>query len=220
MAMVKHYFKIALRTLGKQKALSFINIIGLSIGFACFGLFLLYSVNEFSFDRFHSNADNIYRVYRWSEGLRGEEPSGDVYMPSPLGPALKADLPDVVDFVRLREPWGQSFIKIDGDTREAGVTYADPAFFSVFSFPLLYGNAQNALKDLQGIVVTRAKAEQLFGTDNVLGRTIEIRVDDEYLPFTVTGVAENIPANSSIQFEMVGNFNFMETTSSAKRGYY
>jgi putative ABC transport system permease protein len=61
--MIKHYFKIALRNLGRQKILSFINISGLSIGLACFSLFLLYAVNEFSFDRFHKNADNVYRVY-------------------------------------------------------------------------------------------------------------------------------------------------------------
>ena len=109
--MIKHYFKIALRSLGRQKVLSFINIIGLSLGLACFALFLLYAVNEFNFDRFHKNADNIYRMYRWSEGLKGEEAQGDVYMPSPLGPALKTDLPEVTDYVRLRDAWGRKFCK-------------------------------------------------------------------------------------------------------------
>src|SRR4026209_2613072 len=112
--MIKHYFKIALRNLGRQKVLSFINISGLSIGLACFALFLLYSVNEFSFDRFHKNADNIYRVYRWTEAMNGEDPEGDTYTPSPLGPAMKADLPDVKEYVHLRESWGESFIKVDG----------------------------------------------------------------------------------------------------------
>ena len=68
--------------------LSLINILGLSVGLACFSLFLLYSVNEFNFDRFHKNADNVYRVYRWSDAMEGREAGGDVYMPSPLGPAL------------------------------------------------------------------------------------------------------------------------------------
>ena len=82
--MIKHYFKIALRNLGRQKILSFINISGLSIGLACFSLFLLYAVNEFNFDRFNKNADDIYRVYRWSEAMNGQDAIGDVYMPSPL----------------------------------------------------------------------------------------------------------------------------------------
>jgi len=215
--MLKHYFKIALRNLGRQKILSFINISGLSIGLACFSLFLLYSVNEFSFDRFHKNANNVYRVYRWTEAMNGQEASGDVYMPSPLGAAMKTDLPDVREYVRLSEGWGESFIKVDGVVRRMNVSYADPSVFSVFTFPLKYGTTQ-ALKELQNIVVTKQTAKELFGTDNVVGRTIEIKIDDAFVPFNVSAVAEDIPANSSIQFDLLGNFNYLETTSGAKRG--
>ncbi len=216
--MLKHYFKIALRNLGQHKILSVINISGLSIGLACFSLFLLYAVNEFSFDRFHKNEANIFRLYRWSDGINGQEASGDVYMPSPLGPALKADLPDVMDFVRIRDGWGESFIKVDGVVRRMAVTYADPSFFSVFTFPLKFGTKQGALKELQNIVVTTRKARELFGTENVVGRTIEIKIEDTFIPFTVSAVAEDIPSNSSIHFDLLGNFNYMETTNSGKRG--
>ena len=216
--MLKHYFKIAVRNLGRQKILSFINISGLSIGLACFSLFLLYAVNEFSFDRFHKNSNNIYRVYRWTNALDGREAEGDVYMPSPLGPAMKDDLPDVANYVRLRDGWGESFIKVDGAVRRMNVSYADPSLFAIFSFPLKYGTAQGALKELQNLVITRSKAKELFGTDNVVGRTIEIKIEETFVPFTVAAVAENIPANSSIQFDLLGNFNYMETTRSGKRG--
>jgi len=216
--MLKHYFKIAVRNLGRQKILSFINVSGLSIGLACFSLFLLYAVNEFSFDRFNSNANNIYRVYRWTDAMEGREPEGDVYMPSPLGQAMKTDLPDVVNYVRLRDGWGESFIKVDGTVRRMNMSYADPSLFTIFSFPLKYGTAQGALKELQNLVITRSKAKELFGTDNVVGRTIEIKTEESFVPFTVTAVAENIPANSSIQFDLLGNFNYMETTRSGKRG--
>src|SRR3982751_2385887 len=111
--MIRHYCKIALRSLSRQKALSFINISGLSIGLACFILFLLFAVNEFNFDRFHKNASNIYRVYRWTEAFQGRDPEGDVYLPSPLGPAMKQDLPEVVNYTRLRDGWGHNFVKID-----------------------------------------------------------------------------------------------------------
>src|ERR1700704_3213599 len=104
--MIKHYFKIALRNLRSQKVLSFINIIGLSLGLACFSLFLLYAVNEFNFDRFHKNADNIYRVYRHTIAMNGQAPEGDPYMPSPVGPSMKQDLPDIADYVRLQIGWG------------------------------------------------------------------------------------------------------------------
>ena len=216
--MIKHYFKIALRNLGRQKILSFINISGLSIGLACFSLFLLYAVNEFSFDRFHSKADNIYRVYRWSDAMNGEEASGDVYMPSPLGPAMKADLPDVADYVRLQEGWGESFVKVDGKVLRKEVSYADPSIFSVFTFPLKYGTPHGALKELQNIVVTRSQAKELFGFDNVVGRSVEIKVGDEFVPFTVSAVAEDIPANSSIRFQILGSFLYWETSKYGKRG--
>jgi putative ABC transport system permease protein len=216
--MIKHYFKIALRNLGRQKMLSLINILGLSAGLACFSLFLLYSVNEFNFDRFHKNADNIYRVYRWSDAMGGEEASGDVYMPSPLGPALKENFPDVVNYVRFREGWGESFIKANGKVLRMKASYADPSVFSVFTFPLKYGTAEGALNNLQDIVITKEKAKQLFGTDNVVGRTIEIKMDENFVPFNINAVTENIPANSSIQFELLGNFSYMESTSSGKRG--
>ncbi|HET9823850.1 MAG TPA: ABC transporter permease [Chitinophagaceae bacterium] len=216
--MIKHYFKIAVRNLGRQKVLSVINVSGLSIGLACFSLFLLYSINEFSFDRFHKSAKNIYRVYRWSEAMNGQEANGDVYMPSPLGPAMKADLPGVKDYVRLYDGWKESFVKVNGNVNSMRVSYSDPSIFSVFTFPLVYGEAQNALKDLHNVVITRSKAKNLFGTDNAVGRTIEIKIDEAFVPFTVSAIAEDIPANSSIQFESLCNFDYLETTNSARRG--
>jgi len=215
--MIKHYFKIAIRNLFKQKALSFINVFGLSVGLACFILFLLFAVNEFSFDRFHKNADNIYRVYRWTIAMNGRQPEGDPYLPAPLGPAMKQDLPEVKNFVRLRLGWGKSFVRVDNKVSRETVTSADPQLFSVFSFPLKYGNPETALKEFQNIVLTKEKAKQLFGTENVVGRTLEIKVDDAFVPFTVSAVAEDIPANSSIQFDLLGSFEYMLTTKSGER---
>src|SRR4029078_13430395 len=215
--MIRHYFKIALRNLGRQKVLSFINISGLSIGLACFSLFLLFAVNEFNFDRFHKNADNIYRVYRWTIAMNGQQPEGDPYLPSPLGPAMKQDLPEVKNFVRIQIGWGKRFVKADDKVTRETVSAADPQIFSVFSFPLKYGNPETALKELQNIVLTKQKAKQLFGTDNVVGRTIEIKVDDVFVPFTVSAVAEDIPANSSIRFDLLGSFEYLLTTTSGKR---
>lgn len=216
--MIKHYFKIALRNLGRQKILSFINISGLSIGLACFSLFLLYAVNELNYDRFHAKANNIYRVYRHIVAMNGEDPSSDPSLPSPLGQAMKNDLADVKNFVRFRDGWGESFIKVDGEVRRMAVSYADNSFFSMFTFPLKYGTPENALKGLQNVVITREKAVELFGTDNVMNRVIEIKIDETFVPFVVSAIAENIPPNSSISFDLLGSFDFMETTNSGKRG--
>jgi len=212
--MFKNYFKIALRNLTNQKGLAFINIFGLSVGIACFGLFMLYSVNEFGFDRFHKNGDDIYRVYQWSEA-KGEEPaSGKAYHPMPLGPAMKQELPGVKDYVRLREARGESFIKANNQVNREEVSFADPLFFSVFSFKLKSGDPAKALEDFYSVVLTEETAKKIFGKIDPVGKTIEIETEDKFVPFTVTAIAENPPSNSSIQFKILGNFNYLATTPS------
>jgi putative ABC transport system permease protein len=215
--MIKHYIKIALRNLGRQKGLAFINILGLSLGLACFTLFLLYAVNEFNYDRFHKNGDNIYRVYRWTEAMQGDPAAGDVYMPMPLGPALKQDLPDVENFVRFQESWGENYVRAENSISSNRISFADPQVFSVFSFKLKYGNPQSALQDLHSIVLTEEKAKQLFGNQNAVGKPIEIKFGDEFETFVVSAIAENIASNSSITFDMLGNYEYLATTENGKR---
>ncbi|HYJ38039.1 MAG TPA: ABC transporter permease, partial [Chitinophagaceae bacterium] len=216
-AMLKQYFKIAIRNLVKQKGLALINILGLSIGIACFSLFILYALNEFNFDRFHQKADNIFRVYRWTEAMGDEEAGGDVYMPMPLGPAMKKDLPDIVDYVRMREDWGKSFIKADGQITRLGITFADPNFFEMFNFTLLHGEPTSILKDPRSLVLTEQTAQQLFGRKDPMGKIVEIKLEDKFEPFTITGIVKNIPANSSIVFEAMGNFHFLSNTKQGQR---
>jgi len=204
--MIRHYIKIAIRNLARQKALALINTLGLSIGLACFCLFLLYTVNEFSFDRFHANASRIYRVYDWwaYTDREGSEPSSA----TPLGPAMKQDLSDVADFVRINSS-DKKLIRVGNRIQRIDVSFADPQLFSVFTFPLIEGNATTALESPNHIVLTREKAIQLFGRTDVVGKTVEIRTGDQFEPFEVGAVAENIPVNSSIRFDILGNFNYV-----------
>ncbi len=216
--MLRHYFKVALRNMKKQKVPAFINIIGLSLGIACFTLFLLYTLNEFSFDKFNKNAANIYRVYLQVQGQRGEDMHYSTYHPMPLASALKRDVPGVENTVRIQDAWGQSFIKLsDNNIMRQKVSYADPSLFSIFSFKFIYGNAQTALQSMQNIVLTEKKAKELFGTTNVLGRTIEIKTDNTFQPFTISAVTENVPPNSSINYDLLCSFQFLETTENGKQ---
>ncbi len=215
--MIKHYFLIAFRNLRRQKVLATINILGLSIGLACFMLFLLYSVNEFNFDRFHKNADNIYRVYRWTEAMEGDEASGDVYLPMPLGPALKQDLPDVEDYVRMQEGWSDTYVRTGNKVSSLPVSFADPGMFSVFSFPLKYGEPKTALEGIQSLVLSEETAIQLFGNRNPIGEKVEIKLFDEFAPFVVSAVAKHIPSNSSLSFQVLGNYEYLPTTRNGKR---
>ncbi|MEP6951142.1 MAG: ABC transporter permease [Ginsengibacter sp.] len=214
--MLIHYIKIAFRNLSTQKIPAFINVIGLSIGLACFSLFLLYAVNEFSFDRFHKNADNIYRVYEWTEGIPGMGTRGDAGLYMPLGPAMKRDFPDVENYVRYQKSWDEKFIKANTTSAPVRIAFADQAFFTVFSFKLLFGNPVSALKDLHNVVITKDKALQLFGETNVVGKVLQIKADKKFEPFTISAVAENIPVNSTIQFDVLLSFDYLQTTSFGK----
>jgi putative ABC transport system permease protein len=215
--MIKHYFKIAWRNLGRQKVLSIINVLGLSLGLACFSLFLLYAVNEFSFDRFHKNADNLYRVYFHADPFNGNGEQGSSYLPIPLGPAMKQDFPEVENFVRVQSAGIESFVKADNKVTRVRVSCADPQFLSVFSFKLLYGN-NDALKNPRNIILTKEKAQQLFGETNVIGKTVEIKTEEEFVPFIVSAVADDIPSNSTIRFDIMGSFEYYLSTKGGKRG--
>jgi len=215
--MLSNHIKLAIRTLLRQKGISAINMLGLSIGLACFSLFLLYAVNELGYDRFHTDADRIFRVYRWIESKDGRETEGDPYMPMPLGQALKDDLPEIEEFVRWRDAWGENFVRVNHAVSRMGIQLADPQVFEVFDFPLKYGNAKTALTNLNDVVLTEKVALQLFGEPNPVGRTLEIKVDDAFEPFTVTAVAEDLPANSSLRFGILGNFQKLPTTRHGAR---
>ncbi|HSU27956.1 MAG TPA: ABC transporter permease [Chitinophagaceae bacterium] len=215
--MIKHYFKIALRNLRQRKGLAFINILGLSVGLACFSLFLLYAVNEFSFDRFHKNAKNIFRVYRWTEPMQGDPAQGDIYLPMPLAPAMKSELPDVENYTRFYEAWNASFVKVGEKTDRIPISFADPQVFTMFSLPLVSGTAATALKDLHSIVITEKTAKKLFGNENGMGQTIMIKRGEDLEPFIVSGIAKTIPSNSTIQFEALGSFEYLASTNEGKR---
>lgn len=208
--MLKSYFKIALRNLQKQKAIAFINVFGLSAGIACFSLLLLFAFNEFSFDKFHKNAGEIYRPYVYDKSPDGKSPLAytDWWASAPMGQAMKRSIPDVSDFARVQLPWGENLVRTNKYVYRASMSYADPSLFSIFTFPLKYGNAATALHDMNDIVLTEAKAKEIFGSDDVVGKTVDIQIGTTFQPFKISAVAKNMPANSTIRFEMLGNFSF------------
>jgi len=212
--MLKHYVRIAIRNLARLKVLTFINVFGLSVGLACCSLFLLYAVNEFSYDRWHRHADRTFRVNQvWTRDDSTQAGMAGLYMP--LGPAMKKDFPDVEDYLRISTN-GDRIIRINNQLTRLPVSFADPQFFSFFTFPLLTGRDPNVLRDPHSVVLTRDRAIQLFGSLNIIGRQVEIRTDTSFQLFTVSGVAENPPANSSIRFDILGSFEYLLTTGDRK----
>ncbi|MBN9383665.1 MAG: ABC transporter permease [Chitinophagaceae bacterium] len=204
--MIKHYLRLAIRHLAKQKLLTVINIVGLSLGLACCILFMLYAVHELNYDRWHANADRLYRVNEVF--MRDDVEQGMAGLYVPLGPAMKKEFPDVEDYVRIA-PSGEQVVRVERQVTRIPVGYADAQLFGMFSFPLLSGDPATALKDPHSMVLTRDRAIQLFGSLDVVGRSIEVKKDSSYEVFTVTGVMENIPDNSSLHFDLLGSYEHL-----------
>jgi len=208
--MLRHYLRIAVRNLAKQKTLTFINISGLSLGLACFSLILLFAVSEFSYDKFNQKAAQTYRMEVRYTRDDGQE-QGSAGLNVGLGPAMKKEFPGVEEAVRLSVSQTY-YMKGNNGLAHLSMCFADPGFFSVFSYPLLAGNPRQALTDPYAVIVTRSKALQLFGTTDAVGKTLPIKTDSGFHLFAVSAVAEDMPLNASIHFDCLGSYKYFEQT--------
>ena len=199
--MFKNYLKTALRNIRRHKGYSFINIAGLAVGMACCILILIYIVYELSFDRFHENAKNIYRVA--TKGRVAGTTIEVATTPAPMGPALIEDFPEVLNAVRFGQQGNTMFSTGDKRFFESGLLYTDNSLLDIFSFRLIQGESAEALKAPYTMVITPEIAGKYFGGEDPVGKILRMNnVED----FTVTGVIEKPPANSHIQFDMLASF--------------
>jgi putative ABC transport system permease protein len=201
-AMFKSYFLMAFRNLKKHRAYTLINVFGLALGLSATILILLYLQFEISYDRFHENADSIYRVSirHLREGRLERE--SHVYTP-PIGPDMKKDFPEVEDFVRMTT-LRTAYLTVDNKAfRVDRIRYASPSLFEIFCFKLKAGDSLSALVNPFSIVLSEQTAERIFGARDPIGETIQIGHEDLY---RVTGIVENPLSNSSIQFNALISF--------------
>lgn len=200
--MIKNYFKIALRNLFKHKVYSFINIFGLAVGIACCLLIGLYVQNEWSYDTFHSKSDRIYRA--WTEEMMQD---GRVLLntstPIPLRDALEEYIPEIEKstYIFRFNNLVQTVATPDQQNERVLVVHKD--FFEIFDFELISGNRETMFQNPSSVVLSRETAERLFGSDNPLQQTLSIRIDDDFQSFTVTGILENAPTNSSLEYSIL-----------------
>ncbi|MBA4850867.1 ABC transporter permease [Emticicia sp. BO119] len=199
--MLKNYLKIALRNLFRNKVYSFINIAGLSIGLAAAMLIMLYTKDEVSYDRFHANNPNIYRVTTEWINPDGSIKQADGTTGYFQGPKFKAGVPEIQSYVRLRSDFRN--IRQGTEIKGYSVLETDANFFSVFTFQLISGNPAKALEKPQSIVVSDEMALKLFKDTDVLGKTIDFVEEDKLVPYLITGVAKKAPQNSSIKFDFL-----------------
>jgi len=179
-----------------DKLYSFINIIGLSVGIAGFLLIGLHIRNEMSYDRFHKNYDNICRVYSIDDRPSGRVTSAAT--PHALPKALANDYPNLVNVVSIL--WAQEIgVRVEDRIFQEKVLAASSNFFTTFNFPFVLGSAAKLSENIQSVIITKRLASKLFGQNSPLGKTITIH---DQLEFIVAGVIENVPSNSSFQFDV------------------
>jgi len=200
--MLKYNLFTAFRFIRRNLAFSMINILGLSLGIALVTISLLWIQFEFSFDKFNENADRIFRVVM--EYNTGNSVDNFANTPSPLGEAMKNDIPEVMDYVRFG--WmGRIVISCENRQFWETVDLADPSIFNVFSFKLLSGDPKTVLKNTNSIVISETKARKYFGNKNPVGQILLLNA--EKTPFTITGVMKDIPANSQNRFDFLSSFS-------------
>ena len=198
--MFRNYLKIALRNLIRHKGFSFLNITGLSIGMVCTILILFWVQHELSFDRYHENGKKIYRIL---QHIQYAEVVTWAINQGPLGPALKAEIPEIEEqarfcFDRWRMKYNDNvFVELGG--------YADPSLFKMFTIPFIKGDPETALSDPRSVVLTDDLAGKIFGDEDPIGKIIHVGSDYD---FNVTGVLEKIPDNSHFRFKFLANMDF------------
>jgi putative ABC transport system permease protein len=189
---------LAVKNLRKQKLFSFVNILGLTVGITCCLMIFLFIMNELSFDNFHKNGKNIYRVYRVStgEGETHEVP----YLSPAFATALKNDYPDAIQKT-VRVMVDNDLISYNNISfNEKKIYLTDGNFFNFFDFKLLKGDASTVLKDPNSIVLTKTTAKKYFGNEDPIGKVLEFNKEKQ---LKVTGVAADVPSNSHLQFDMI-----------------
>ncbi len=206
--MLKNYLKTAFRNLVKNKTFSFINIAGLSIGMAACMLILQYVSFQLSYDQFNKNNPDIYRVYndRYQNGKLIQH--GTITY-SAIGPVMKEDFPEVINYTRIN-PQGKAIITLnDKKIGEQNTIAADNSFLTVFSYPLVTGDPATALKDPHTVVLTQTAARKIFDVQNndfasLTGKVIVIGTDS--MPYKITGILKDVPANSHLSFDILTSY--------------
>ncbi|MDB5000910.1 MAG: hypothetical protein JWR76_1987 [Mucilaginibacter sp.] len=204
--MFKNYLKIALRNLKNQKLYSLINISGLAVGLAVCMMIMLYVTHEMTYDRFHKNGDRIYKLQA-SLKIGGNTINMD-YMSYSSGPIVKQSQPAVENYVRTLGYFKPVIVNNpltpSSKFSEKNILFADSNFFSFFSFKLLSGKANDVLNKPFSVVISQNMAKKYFGDTDPVGKNITLRTDSTYT-YQITGVAENNPSNSSINYNFIAS---------------
>lgn len=211
--MLSNYLKVAMRFLIRNKVFSFLNIIGLTLGIVGFFLIMQYVSYELSFDSFHENSENIYRV-KSNYFLDGKLQGAFATSVPAVGPAMKDNFPAVQEYAIALPASGIISYK-ERSFRERKIQIVTPSFLTMFTFPLIDGNPETSLEEPNTCVVTETTARRYFGSDNPVGQTITWNNNTD---LTVTGVMKDVPVNSHIKFSLLLSFKTIPERRRARFG--
>lgn len=199
-SMLKNYVKIAVRNFMKYKFYTFVNVFGLTVGLSIVFLIGLFVNDELNFDKFHDNADNLYRVVE-NQYYAGQPVFPVAVTPIALGPSLLQEYPEVERFTRVSNE-DFLFELGDGKILERGGIQVDEHFFEMFSFPIVKGSVVSFKEKLNTLILTEHLAEKYFPKEDPTGRTIKLDGEE----FIVSAVIQDVPKNSHLDFNYIMNF--------------
>ena len=212
--MFKNYIVVAIRNLFRNKLFSVINILGLAIGMAATMLITEYIIHELSYDNFHEQGDQIYRVVIQQE--KGGNIDYSSIITSAVGVSIVQDFPEAVSMVRFSNPHDAYFSFNDKNYYESDITYADSTLFDILSFELLAGDPNSCLAEPRSVVLTEKVAKKIFADADPIGEIIGYN-GEEHLK--VTGVIADPPPNSTIQFDAIISFSTLYQMDNAYLGW-
>ena len=211
--MFKNYLKIGFRHLWQNRLYSIINIAGLTVGITCMLLAVLYWKDERSFDNFHKNNPNLFRVTTTLVETKDAKAitlggSGQVQ-----GPAFKDEVPELVSYVRILGGDIYSDVVSENKLLRLKPLFVDADFFDVFTFHLLRGNPKTVLSEINSVVISESTARKYFNSIDVVGKPLRMDADPSFdklgKSLIISGVVEDPPSNSSLQFDCLFTFSFM-----------
>ena len=204
--MIRNYIKSFIRLLTRHKAYSINNILGLSIGMAAAVLIYLWILDEVSFDRHHENYDDIYRIVSTWDNADGEFHISATA--PPLAPKFEESFPEIIETARFF-PTISKMLLSHGEKKfyEKKIAFADEEFFSIFTYPFVYGSGNDPFPDIHSAVISEEIARKYFGDENPVGKSISL--EDETI-LTISGVIENVPVNAHLQFDILLHFDILE----------
>ncbi|TMI85188.1 MAG: FtsX-like permease family protein [Bacteroidetes bacterium] len=197
--MFKNYLKIALRYLMRYKTYTAINVLGLAVGITCCILIMIFVRSEFSYDRFHSKSNRIYRVWQ-DEKFQGQEFKNTVTA-IPMGPAMQSTFPEVESMCRVFA--FNTLINVNNNSFNENITMVDSTIFRIFDFGLLQGSVTNSFPTSNAVIITPSISKKYFGDVNPIGKTFDMQLGDQKQLFTIAGVAYRTPEESSIKYDIL-----------------